>query len=175
MRCTQVVSRCSGVAPWKYPTIRSTSPSSIALTTNAIPPTLGTARLHTMKRIVVRALALADEAVDEVLYRPAVVKAFMWLPRWWLCDLAKLSMRLDEHWAVGYWSDAVVPGGLCEACGRRAAIHVYEVDWLERRTVRTCGWCHLTGPLVDESDVQRELALARAHSIGWRWRWTIRP
>ena len=127
-----------------------------------------------VKRIVVRALALADEAVDEVLYRPAVVKAFMWLPRWWLCDLAKLSMRLDERWAVGFWDDAIVPGGPCEACGRRATIHVYGSVDPESRPICLCGWCHLAGPLADDSDVQRELALARAHSIAWRWRWTIR-
>jgi hypothetical protein len=34
-----------------------------------------------MKRLVVAALAKIDKAMDEVLYRPAVVKAFAWLPR----------------------------------------------------------------------------------------------
>jgi len=32
-------------------------------------------------------LAKIDEAVDEVLYRPAIVKAFIKLPRWWQCDV----------------------------------------------------------------------------------------
>ena len=59
-------------------------------------------------------MAKADQALDEVLYRPAVVKPFQWLPRWWLCDLAKLSMRLDDRWAVGYWDDVgIAPGGPC--------------------------------------------------------------
>jgi hypothetical protein len=30
--------------------------------------------------------------IDEVAYRPAVVKVTMPLPRWWRCDLARLSM-----------------------------------------------------------------------------------
>lgn len=49
-----------------------------------------------MKRAVVVAIAVIHGAFDEVLYRPAVVKAFSWLPRWWLCDPAKLSIALDE-------------------------------------------------------------------------------
>jgi hypothetical protein len=70
-------------------------------------------------------MAVADEVIDEVLYRPAVVKAFAWLPRWWLCELAKVSMALDDCWGVGYWDEAgIAPGGPCEACGRRASIHV---------------------------------------------------
>src|SRR6266702_832586 len=46
------------------------------------------------RRLVVAALAYADLAVDDVLYRPAVVKAFVWLPRWWLCDLARLPIKI---------------------------------------------------------------------------------
>ena len=139
-----------------------------------------------MRRLLVLALEKADEALDEVLYRPAVVKAFAWLPRWWLCDLAKLSMRLDERWSTGYWRDRLDfgPYGVCEACGRRAAIHVCGGvvpeeepigDYLEGRPVHTCGWCHLRGLILDESDVQRELAAARRYSVAWKWRWTIRP
>ncbi len=134
-----------------------------------------------MKRIVVGVLARVDEGLDEVLYRPAVVKAFSWVPRWWLCDLAKLSMRLDDRWGTRYWDDAgTAPGEPCEACGRRASIHVYGGvepdeepvhDYLETRPVRVCGWCHLDGPLFTEEDVQRELGRARADSIAWRWRW----
>ena len=41
-----------------------------------------------MKRALVAMLAKADELLDEVLYRPAIVKASAWLPRWWRCDLA---------------------------------------------------------------------------------------
>lgn len=119
--------------------------------------------------------------LDELLYRPAVVRAFRWAPRWWLCDLAKLSMRLDEHWDIGYWEQVgIVPGRPCEACGRRASIHVYGGrdedeepigDFLEDHPVYTCGWCSLDGPTVTESDVRRELARAGTESVSWRWRW----
>lgn len=34
-----------------------------------------------MKRTMVVALARMDGVLDAVLYRPAVVKAFLWLPR----------------------------------------------------------------------------------------------
>jgi hypothetical protein len=40
----------------------------------------------------VRLLATIDAALDKLLYRPAVVKLFCWLPRWWQCDLARASM-----------------------------------------------------------------------------------
>lgn len=136
-----------------------------------------------MKRLLIRALAKADEALDAVLYRPAVVKAFIWLPRWWLCDLAKLSIALDDRWQVGYWDEAgIFPGGPCEACGRRASIHVHgglDPDeeamgsFLESRPVSTCGWCQL-GTILNDVDLKRELALARADSVGWRWTWRER-
>jgi hypothetical protein len=130
------------------------------------------------------AIAKLDEAVDELLYRPAIVKAFAWLPRWWLCDLARLSIVLDDRWGTGYWTEnSIWPGGPCDACGRRASIHVYggvqndeapSKDYLETHPVRVCGWCQLRGPMVDERDVQRELAVARQHSVSWRWRWRVR-
>ncbi len=121
------------------------------------------------------ALAKTDEVFDEVLYRPAVVKAFAWLPRWWLCDLARLSVTLDDRWRTGYWhEDAIVPGGACEVCGRRAAIHVIggrsddeilepvgddamltERSVLDDREIHTCGWCHLRGRILTEGDLTR--------------------
>lgn len=137
-----------------------------------------------MRRTLVHGLAKADQALDEVLYRPAVVKAFAWLPRWWLCDLAKLSMKLDDRWGTGWWQAVgIEPDGPCEACGRRAAIHVYGGSWDEEpladylavRPVRVCGWCQLGSPLLNEADLKRELRLARADSIAWRWRWRVRP
>jgi len=48
-------------------------------------------------------------------------------------------------------------------------------DYLEARPVLVCGWCHLNDPPHNEEDVQRELALARAYSVAWRWRWSRRP
>jgi hypothetical protein len=143
-----------------------------------------------VKRSVIRALALVDEALDEVLYRPAVVKAFMWVPRWWLCDLAKFSLTLDERWGVGYWDQAdIVPGRPCEACGRRASFHVIggpsddktdEADterepgdeaFLDDPAVHLCGWCHVEGPILNEIDLKRELDAATRDSVAWRWRW----
>ena len=133
-----------------------------------------------MKRLVVQSLAKLDEVVDQVLYRPAVVKAFSRLPRWWCCELAKASIALDERWHTGYWDKAgIIPGPPCEACGRRASIHVYGGpdadmepvgDYLENRPVHTCGWCHLEGSLRNEADVKRALDVARAGSVSWRWR-----
>lgn len=133
-------------------------------------------------RGVVAVLEKVDEAVDEVLYRPAVVKAFGWLPRWWRCDVARLSMVIDDRWDLGWWDDAgIAPGGVCEACGRRAAIHVLggadeerepAEMYLDTRPIYVCGWCHPVGPMPDEAAVQRALAAARARSVSWRWRWT---
>ena len=129
-----------------------------------------------MKRAVVVILAKVDEALDEVLYRPAVVKMFAWSPRWWMCDLAKLSMALDDRWHLGYWKAAgIEPGGPCEVCGRRAAIHVYggEGDGggvLADRTLEVCGWCHLRGRILTEDDLAVATAEARAASVAWRWR-----
>jgi hypothetical protein len=51
--------------------------------------------MRAVKRLIVIGLRKLDEAIDEVVYRPAVVKAFMWLPRWYLCDLARASIALD--------------------------------------------------------------------------------
>ena len=131
-------------------------------------------------------MAKVDEALDEVLYRPAVVKAFTWLPRWWLCELAKVSMALDDRWGVGYWDEAdIAPGRPCEACGRRASIHLIggqsdddeleeageDRDFLHSRVVYLCGWCHIEGPILSESDLARELDAAAVDSVAWRWRW----
>jgi hypothetical protein len=142
-----------------------------------------------VKRVVIRSMARADDLLDAIVYRPAVVKAFTWLPRWWLCDLAKLSMVLDDHWGVGYWDQAwKVPGQPCEACGRRASIHVFggqadddhsdeadEADegrFLNDRVVHLCGWCHIEGPILTQDDLTRELAAAARDSVAWRWRWS---
>ena len=140
-----------------------------------------------MKRAIVVGLAKVDGALDEVLYRPAVVKAFAWVPRWWQCDLAKFSMALDDRWLVGYWSEAIPPGRPCEACGRRAAIHVYGgtegldiEDWTDEeiaasgRPVELCGWCQIRGEVLTEEQLQRAGRDAAADSVSWRWRWRVR-
>jgi len=133
-----------------------------------------------VKRALVRAIAMADGALDEVLYRPAVVKAFAWLPRWWGCELARLSMALDDRWQTSYWRAAgIEPSGACEACGRRAAIHVIGgggcAGVLAHREVYLCGWCQVRGKIADEEDLAEVLADARRDSVSWRWRWRVRP
>lgn len=120
------------------------------------------------------------------MYRPLVVKLFVWSPRWWLCDLAKFSMLLDDRWSVGYRDNAgIAPGEACEACERRAAVHVYgggegeaidAAGWfLGDRPVRVCGWCQIRGEINSEQELQAALAAAREESVSWRWRWRVRP
>ncbi len=132
------------------------------------------------RKHLIGALEKMDEAIDFILYRPAVVRAFRWLPRWWLCDLAKVSMRLDERWQTGWWDAAGVwIGSPCEACHRRAAIHVVGGphpdgqrvgDYLDGRPIRLCGWCKLDlRPLLNEDEVQVALEMAAARSVAWRW------
>jgi len=117
--------------------------------------------------------------------RPAVVKAFAWAPRWWQCDLAKLSCQLDDRWKVGYWDEFGRPGPTCEVCGRRAAwLEIGgrdpEVDdpdehwFLDYRVVPLCSWCTLEGPILNDDDLRQQFAAARAASVSWRWRWPVR-
>ena len=144
------------------------------------------------KRRVVGALNSACTAVDAVAYRPAVVRLTLALPRWWSCQLAHLSMRLDDRWGTGYWSSdpaPAAPEGLCDACKRRAAWLVVggrdedddaEDDgaawFLAEHPVHLCGWCQLDswdgdGPIETIAALDRALARARQKSIAWSWRW----
>jgi hypothetical protein len=135
---------------------------------------------------LVRGMNRACLWVDEIAYRPAVMKLTNRLPRWWSCHLAHLSMKLDDRWGTGYWdSDEAgpVPGGPCAACGRRAAwlvIGGYEEDedeegenYLARHPIEVCGWCRLESdsPIQNPAELERALDLAREKSISWRWRW----
>ena len=47
--------------------------------------------LKDVKRAIVRGMAAVNEALDEVLYRPAVVQAIAWLPRCWSYALVTKS------------------------------------------------------------------------------------
>lgn len=140
-----------------------------------------------LKRSIVRALNTACTWVDDVVYRPAVVRLTLPLPRWWSCQLAKLSMRLDDRWGTAYWESdeaPAAPQGLCEACARRAAWLVIggtdEEDdepaeyFLASRPVHLCGWCRFDGDraIESEDDLARALSEARTRSIAWRWRWS---
>lgn len=124
-----------------------------------------------MRRLTVEVLARADAALDEVLYRPAVVQAFRWLPRWWRCDLARLSVALDRRWDTGHWAEAVPPHGVCAVCRRRAAVHEYGAasdgpPW----PLATCGWCRLDGPMRTPAERDAAIDRARRASVAWRWR-----
>jgi hypothetical protein len=130
------------------------------------------------KRATVKSLNLLCGGVDAVAYRPAVVKATLRLPRWWNCNLARLSVRLDERWETGCWG-CWYPGGLCEACGRRAAWLVVsdspfcddEERWEPRhRAVEVCGWCRLEGQIVSDAELDAALEAAKARSVSYRWR-----
>ena len=137
------------------------------------------------KRAIVRAVNTACTLVDEVAYRPAVVKLTMGLPRWWRCDLAKLSMRLDDLWGTGFWDESgpAVPGGVCEVCDRRAAIFTLfghdddeePDDFLSLHPVNVCGWCHVRPRhlITDHEGLSRALAEARERSVRWSWRWRV--
>src|SRR5688572_22981362 len=98
-----------------------------------------------MKRFVVVALAMVDEGIDALAYRPAVVKAFRWLPWWWSCGPAKLSVALDQRWRTGYWTDGWAPVGACAACERREAWYVIDGPSGE---VPLCGWCRVEGAVL---------------------------
>jgi hypothetical protein len=137
-----------------------------------------------VRRAVVVALNTACMWIDEVAYRPAVIKATERLPRWWQCELARLSMRLDERWDTGYWKDGPALMGACDVCARRAAWLVvggYDPDYddeppeaddfLGQHPVYTCGWCSLTdtAAIRDEASLRRALEDARSKSVAWRW------
>jgi len=62
-----------------------------------------------MERKIVSLLNLACTAIDAVAYRPVVVRLTRRLPRWWRCDLTRLSMFLDDRWNTGYWSGEDAP------------------------------------------------------------------
>jgi hypothetical protein len=144
---------------------------------------------------LVRALNVACTTVDGLLYRPVIVRLTEWLPRWWCCELARLSMALDDRWQTGYWrseSAPPAPIGRCDACNRRAAWLVrggredddidssdaqeldeptYDDDYLRDHPVHLCGWCRLTfsSPPRNQAELDQLLADARRRSVSWRW------
>ena len=130
------------------------------------------------RRAIVRGLDLACRAVDGLAYRPAVVRATLRLPRWWNCELARLSVALDDRWHTGYW-DGWRPVGLCEVCGRRAAWFVLGGTSgassshrlpLDDDALNLCFWCHLPMPITTETELDVASDRARSRSIAWAWR-----
>lgn len=138
-----------------------------------------------IKRSIIRALNNACVGVDTVAYLPAVVRLTRALPRWWSCQLARLSMRLDDRWDTGYWSSETAPAaptGLCDACRRRAAWLTLggdeddparSDDFLAENPVQLCGWCRLDPAeathIRNAGDLAAALARARTRSVAWPW------
>lgn len=122
-------------------------------------------------------LTSACAVADGFLYRPFVVRATPFLPRWWNCRLARLSLHLDERWGTGFWegeSAPAAPGGPCSACGLRPSPFVLDVVDEDRYAdtagiVRLCGWCRIEAPVLTERNLSGRLSATRRRSVSWRW------
>lgn len=136
------------------------------------------------KRSILASLERACNLADWIVYRPAIISATKRFPRWWRCDLARLSVWLDERWQTGYWADRG-PGPMCTICQRRAAWLQVGGSWaeigpddgghfMEKHELHLCFWCSRSLP-IGEITNQRELddwiGAARRRSISWSWRW----
>jgi hypothetical protein len=137
------------------------------------------------KRSTLAALELACNLVDRVAYRPVVIRLTQPLPRWWRCDLSRLSVWLDARWRVGYWDDRG-PSGLCDICSRRTAwlrvggswedmgVPNDADDFMLSHPLDLCFACSHAmpyGPIVSDEQLQSTLASTRARSVSWSWRW----
>jgi len=136
---------------------------------------------------IVKGLDSACGLVDAVVYRPAVVRLTVRIPRWWRCELARSSEHLDDRWGTGYWGEFAAPNGLFDVCQRRAAwLTVGGTDgdedddppdpdhYLAEHPLHTCSWCHVPPsafPIESAADLAEAITLARARSLGWHWRW----
>ena len=145
-----------------------------------------------IRRIIVAALNVLCTWVDSVAYRPVVVRFGGPLPHRWDCNLARMSIRLDDRWRTGYWDGTLLsPGVPCEACHRRPALVImggYADDpdiaepvepgdedfFFAHRTVHLCLWCYpdSDAPPANESELRQMLDEAGRRSTGWRWRWS---
>jgi hypothetical protein len=143
---------------------------------------------QSLKLAIVRTLNGLCQLIDDVAYRPAVVKLMIRMPRYWCCQLSHLSMKLDDRWQTGFWQPPnapPAPNGPCDACGRRAGwLEVgghyegleddsAEEEYLVAHPVTLCSWCHLRidTPPENAEDLDRLLQDARSRSISWQWRW----
>jgi hypothetical protein len=168
---------CFGRERRYHATVRKPLPSEAAV-----------GETHSMdwKRSIVRGLDVACRAIDKLAYRPAVVRATMRVPRWWNCELARLSVLLDDRWHTGNWGDWR-PGSVCDVCGRRAAwltLGGPEEDGLDSddnapgpalplddEALSLCYWCHLPMPITTDAELAAAIDAARSRSIAWAWRW----
>jgi hypothetical protein len=67
--------------------------------------------------VVVSGLEEADELVDKLLLSRAIVRLTRPLPRWWRCELSRLSQALDRRWRTGLLDEG--PMGCSPPCERR--------------------------------------------------------
>jgi hypothetical protein len=127
----------------------------------------------TIRGSVVRLLNSACVTLDENLYGPAGIRATLWLPRWWNCELAKVSEMLDRRWNTDFWSGEeapAYPGAACEACGRRASMITYYED-STGSPIELCGWCRPDPDLpITPATRRARLKEARDRSIRWSWK-----
>lgn len=144
------------------------------------------------KLMIVRGLNACCTVVDAIVYRPFMVKLTAWSPLWWHCQLARLSIKLDDHWQTGFWDadDApACPDKICDACKRRAAwLYVGGMDededlewdfegkdvnylYSSKHRINLCSHCHLDGSLSqNSSELTQQLKEARSQSVAWRWK-----
>jgi hypothetical protein len=112
----------------------------------------------------------------------------MRLPRWWNCELARLSIWLNDRWGTHHWVGSWAPGGPCDACHRRPSWLVIGGSWIDEpeiwdegeepeyldvHPVEVCFWCKPDLGSADRDDrAGVELALREAgrQSVAWRWR-----
>jgi hypothetical protein len=143
------------------------------------------------KHFIVSSLNRACCYVDEVAYRPAVVRLTSPLPRWWNCQLAEIAYRLDTRWETeifGKWG----PGPPCDICRRRASWlcmggvpdeegyggepydpskHPPDGDFfMARHPLQVCYWCRPgDSPIESEEELEASIPEARSRSVAWRW------
>ncbi len=145
-----------------------------------------------VRRGIVTALWRMDDYVDWILLRPVTVQLFSFLPRWWQCELAKLSERLDERWKTGVWNiqldpnvnERLIVGPVCDACRKRASsvtvgpmgeggdTEGHEQGFFDTHEIGLCSWCapeFRDEGIESEADLQKELERVRDRTVSWRW------
>ncbi len=143
--------------------------------------------------IIVRGLNACCNAVDLVAYRPFAVKAIEWSPVFWRCQLANLSIKLDNKWKTAYWDSEIpeTPLDLCDACQRRASWLCVggtdkdeDLEWdfdgddadylyFSKHPVNLCSYCELNdegSPPQNSTELKQLLNEARFRSVSWRWK-----
>lgn len=105
------------------------------------------------KRAMIQGLERVCWCIDKFVYQDHLVRRAPAMARTWNCSAARLSMRLDERWRIGYWDDdtaPAVPGLACEICRARPSTIFWPGD--KGREFAVCGWCRI--PEAETSDVE---------------------